>query len=359
MAQSLRFADRARYSTDPNPRVGCVLVKDAKIVGAGWHKRAGGAHAEIMALEKAGVKALGATAYVTLEPCCHHGKTPPCTEALINARVSKVIAAMYDPNPKVGRKGLELLTRAGIETNCGLLAFDAEILNRGFCKRMRTGKPYVVAKLAMSMDGRTAMASGESQWITGEAARQDVHRLRARSGAVVTGIGTVISDNPSLTARLGPTHDELVQPVRVIVDSALRMPTNAIIGGLPGKSFIATVITDPLKKEPLEKAGFEIVSLPAGEDGRVQLAALIDFLGVKEINEVLLEAGSVLSGGMLQSRLIDELVVYMAPVVLGDAGRGLFHVPEIKRISEKVQLQLVDVRQIGQDLRLGFAVKPI
>ena len=209
----------------------------------------------------------------------------------------------------------------------------------------------------MSMDGRTAMASGESQWITGEAARQDVHRLRARSGAIVTGVGTVISDNPSLTARLGPANDQLVQPLRVIVDSRLRTPVTAIMGGLPGKSFIATVITDPAKKEPLEKAGFEIISLPAGEGGCVQLAALIDFLGVKEINEVMVEAGSILSGALLQSKLIDELIVYMAPCVLGDAGPGLFRVPELKTISEKVPLQLVDVRQIGQDLRLRFAVK--
>ena len=356
MAQSLRFADRARYSTDPNPRVGCVLVQDAEIVGAGWHKRAGGAHAEIVALEKAGVKARGSTAYVTLEPCCHHGKTPPCTEALIEAGVSKVFAAMYDPNPKVGRKGLGVLARAGIETSCGLLKSDAENLNRGFCKRMRTGKPYVFAKLAMSMDGRTAMASGESQWITSNAARQDVHRLRAQSGAIVTGIGTVISDNPSLNVRLGANNDELVQPMRVIVDSTLRTPVTAAMGGVPGKSFIATVVTDPVKKQPLEQMGFEVISLPAGEDGRVQLAALIDFLGAKEINEVMVEAGAVLSGGMLQSNLIDELIVYMAPCVIGDTGLGLFHMPGIKKIFEKVQLNLVDVRKIGQDLRLKFVV---
>lgn len=358
MARALRLAARGRYSTDPNPRVGCVVVHNDKIVGEGWHQRAGGAHAEIVALENAGVQARGATAYVTLEPCCYHGKTPPCTKALIETGVSKLIAAMHDPNPKVAKKGMETLAEAGIETEYGLLESDAEHLNRGFCKRMRTGQPFVFSKLAMSLDGRTGMASGESQWITGEHARKDVHRLRAQSGAIVTGVETVMADDPSLNARLEMENDvEIAQPLRVIVDSTLRTPTTSRMGRLPGRSLIATVVGNSNKKKLLEQAGFEVISLPSSNTGRVDLTALLKYLAVNEVNEVMVEAGTTLNGAMLQSRLVDELVVYLAPCVLGDGGRGLFHLPEIERISDKVELRLSEIRQVGEDLRLQFMVK--
>lgn len=357
MARALTLAACGRYSTDPNPRVGCVLVKDGAIVGEGWHKRAGGAHAEIEALKNAGDYAKHATVYVTLEPCCHHGKTPPCTEALIKAGISRLIAAMPDPNPKVARKGLQLLADSGIETGYGLLEADAEKLNRGFCKRMRTGKPFVFAKIAMSLDGRTAMASGESHWITGEYARQDVHQLRAQSGAIVTGVGTVIVDNPSLNARLEDKDIDVIQPLRVIVDSRLRTPAASKMAKLPGRNIIATVTSRSKRRLILEQAGFEIVDILASNRKQVDLNALIAYLGATEVNEVMVEAGPTLNGAMLQSQILDELVVYVAPCVLGDGALGSFHLPEIKKISEKISLKLSDVRQVGGDLRLHFAVK--
>ncbi len=259
MARALRLAERGLLTTDPNPRVGCVLVKAGEVVGEGWHEHAGGPHAEIHALQQAGAQAAGATAYVTLEPCCHHGRTPPCTEALIAAGVARVVAAMEDPNPQVAGKGLAVLRQAGIDTCSGVLAAESEQLNAGFVMRMRHGRPLVRCKLAMSIDGRTAMASGESRWITGAAARRDVHRLRARSSAIMTGIETVLADDPSLTARPDDDAvDTIRQPVRVVLDSRLRTPPEARLLGMPGNTLLLTAVTDAEKKARLRRAGLRL-----------------------------------------------------------------------------------------------------
>ncbi len=355
MAKALALAKRGLYTTDPNPRVGCVIVRDGKIVGEGWHRAAGQAHAEIEALRTAGDRAQGAVAYVTLEPCCHHGKTPPCSDALIKAGVSRVVAAMQDPNPLVAGQGMKTISDAGIDTTIGLLKADAESLNRGFCYRMRHGKPLVVSKLAMSLDGRTAMASGESKWITGDNARRDVHRMRARSSAIMTGIGTVLADNPSLTVRLGDEMDEISRPLRVILDSALRTPPESTMARMSGKSLILTANDDSKLIGELETSGFEIKVLPSGDDARMDLCACIEYLSEFELNEILVEAGPVLNGALLQAGLVDELVVYMSPCVLGDKGRGLFHLPGLNRISDRKVLHLIDTRQVGNDIRLRFS----
>jgi diaminohydroxyphosphoribosylaminopyrimidine deaminase/5-amino-6-(5-phosphoribosylamino)uracil reductase len=351
MARAIRLAERGLYTTDPNPRVGCVIVKDGRIVGEGWHRKAGGPHAEIEALQAAGDGARGATAYASLEPCCHHGKTPPCADALIRAGVNRVVAAMQDPNPRVAGAGLKRLADAGIATACGLLESAAEALNPGFCKRMRTGRPLIRSKLAMSLDGRTAMASGESKWITGPDARRDVHRLRARSSAILTGIETVLADDPELTARLEAEACEIVQPVRVVLDSRLRMPATARLAQGPGRT---VVLTTAGTTHGCELTSPEIHTLPASADGRVDLAAVVDWLGKSEFNEVLIEAGPTLNGALLREDLVDEWIVYMAPVVLGDGGRGLFCLPGLERMVDRFELALKDVRQVGRDVRMTF-----
>jgi diaminohydroxyphosphoribosylaminopyrimidine deaminase/5-amino-6-(5-phosphoribosylamino)uracil reductase len=350
MARAIRLAERGLYTTDPNPRVGCVLVRDGRIVGEGWHRKAGGPHAEVEALRAAGEAARGATAYVSLEPCCHHGKTPPCTEALIAAGVVRVIAAMRDPNPRVAGAGLRRLAEAGIETGSGLLESDAARLNPGFCRRMQTGRPWIRSKLAMSLDGRTAMASGESKWITGKDSRRDVHRLRARSSAILTGIDTVLADDPELTARLDSDASDIVQPVRVVLDSRLRFPPAARL--CAGGRTVVLTGADPAGRKFADTV--EIVRLPAGVDGRLGLSAVIDWLGRSEFNEVLIEAGATLNGALLREGLVDEWIVYMAPVVLGDGARGLFHLPDVTRMAERFELSLSDVRQVGRDVRMIF-----
>lgn len=352
MARAIELAWRGVYSTDPNPRVGCVIVKAGRCVGEGWHSRAGGPHAEVLALDAAGQAARGATAFVSLEPCSHHGRTPPCSQALIAAGVRRVVAAMEDPNPKVAGSGLQQLREAGIDTHCGLLNSAAEALNPGFCQRMRTGRPLIRGKLAMSLDGRTAMASGESRWITGEDARRDVHRWRARSSAIVTGIDTVLADDPELTARLADGgHHDILQPVRVILDSNLRFPPGARLRKLPGRTVI---LTTRMAQEAGAIPGVEIVTLPAQGTGRLNLPAVIDWLGREEFNEVLFEAGPTLSGALLRENLVDEWLIYLAPVVLGDSGRGLFHLPELTRMADRFELVLQDIRQVGKDVRLRF-----
>lgn len=349
MAQAINLAKRGRYTTDPNPRVGCVLVRDGRVIGEGWHVKAGQGHAEVEALKNV-PDAKGATAYVTLEPCSHHGRTPPCCDALINAGVSRVVVAMQDPNPQVSGSGLEKLKAAGIEVSCGVLQEDALALNRGFIKRMTENRPFVRSKLAMSLDGRTAMASGESKWITSAEARADVHRLRAESSAILTGINTVLADNPALNARI----DELVeQPVRVVLDAQLRMPVAAQMVKLPGRSLILTCSQDEQKQQVLQQGGFEVYQLP-GKDGRLDLHAVMDFLSRQQINELLVEAGSILNGALLAEGLVDEWVVYMAPCILGDQGRGLFSLPGLQQMADKKNLKLRDVRQVGQDLKLTY-----
>jgi diaminohydroxyphosphoribosylaminopyrimidine deaminase/5-amino-6-(5-phosphoribosylamino)uracil reductase len=357
MARALQLAERGLYTTDPNPRVGCVLVSGGEVVGEGWHVRAGGPHAEINALGTAGDRAAGATAYVTLEPCCHHGRTPPCTEALIAAGVRRVVAAMEDPNPQVGGAGLRALQANGIEVRAGVLAAEAERLNRGFVMRMREGRPWVRCKLAMSLDGRTAMASGESRWITGEDARRDVHRWRARSSAILTGVDTVLADDPSLTVRLGQAEaGTLRQPLRVILDSRLRTPPGARLLGAPGETLILTGVHDRDREARLQGEGVSIVTLPT-EEGRLDLAAVMRYLGRIAINELHLEAGARLSGALLAAGWLDELLVYLAPHLMGDAARGLFSLPGIDRMEQRIELSISDVRAVGRDWRIAAAVK--
>ena len=353
MARALTLARRGLYHTDPNPRVGCILVKDGSVVGEGWHQRAGEAHAEVIALNAAGARARGATAYVTLEPCCHHGRTPPCTDALLKAGVARLVAAMPDPNPQVAGKGLTLLREAGVTVECGLLETDARALNPGFIQRMIQDRPFVRLKLAMSLDGRTALASGESQWLTGEAARQDVQRLRARASAILTGIGTVLADNPSLNVRL---PEATRQPLRVILDTELRTPPTAHTLQLPGPVLIFTAVADPDLHEPLRAARAEIVILPRAKQG-LELPAVMAELARRECNEVHVECGSTLAGALLLAGLVDELVIYMAPLLLGDKARGLFQLPELAQMSERWELEILEMRAVGRDWRVKL--KPI
>ena len=355
MARAIRLAWKGLYTTDPNPRVGCVLVRDGEIVGEGWHRKAGEPHAERLALAAAGEKARGATAYVTLEPCCHQGRTPPCTLGLIDAGVKRVIAAMEDPNPLVSGKGLQQLREAGIETASGLLRGEAQKLNPGFIKRMSKGLPWVRCKLAMSLDGRTAMASGESVWITGEDARRDVQRLRARSSVLVTGIGTVLADDPALNVRLSPEQlpgvesgEYLRQPVRVVLDSSLRTPETAKLFTLPGEVWLFHAHGSPEKAAKLEAKGARLLRLEQGLD----LPLVMQELAHREINEVLIEAGPTLAGAALQSGVIDELVIYMAPHVMGHQARGLFHLPGLEKMAERVPLEITDIRAVGRDWRI-------
>jgi diaminohydroxyphosphoribosylaminopyrimidine deaminase/5-amino-6-(5-phosphoribosylamino)uracil reductase len=355
MARALKLAVQGLYTTDPNPRVGSVLVKDGVIVGEGWHERAGGPHAEVIALERAGKHARGATCYVTLEPCCHTGRTGPCTQTLIKAGVARVVAAMRDPNPRVSGQGLDQLAAAGIAVESGLLQGQAEALNPGFIMRMRHGRPFVRSKLAMSLDGRTAMASGESAWITGPSARRDVQFLRARSSAIMAGIGTVLADDPSLNVREMEIGRE---PLRVVIDPHLSTPLTARMLGLPGRTVIATATYDEDIEQGLRRAGAEIVHL-AGQGDMVDLHALMAYLGQQEVNEVLLEAGATLSGAMLRAGLIDELVIYMAPVLMGDSARGLFHLPGLDTMAERIHLEIMDVRAVGSDWRIAAKVQEI
>lgn len=357
MAQALRLAEHGLYTTDPNPRVGCVLVKNNQVIAEGWHQRAGGPHAEIVALNVLHGQAKDVAAYISLEPCCHHGRTPPCSQALIEAKIKRVVVAMLDPNPLVAGKGLQQLEAAGIHTESGLMRQQAEDLNPGFIRRMRDNRPHVRCKIAMSLDGRTAMANGESQWITGAAARADVHRLRARSSAILTGINTVIADNPSLNVRLesSDASTEVQQPVRVIVDSQLRMPADARMLQLPGKTWIFTCSEDLSRQQALIEAGADIVVVP-GEpsNNRVDLQSVLTHLANRGINEVMVEAGATLNGALLQAGLIDELVIYTAAKLMGDGARGAFHLSGIEHMAQCIELEPVDFRKIGNDWRIVY-----
>ncbi len=353
MQRALRLAKEGLYTCDPNPRVGCVLVKEGDIVGEGWHQRAGEPHAEVNALRRAGVRARGATLYVTLEPCCHHGKTPPCTRAIREAGISRVVAAMEDPNPRVAGRGFAELREAGIEVEVGVLREQAERLNPGFISRMARGRPWVRCKLAMSLDGRTAMASGESRWITGSAAREDVQRLRARSSAILTGIGTVTSDDPSLNVRL---PDAERQPVRVVLDRRLQISPNARLFSLPGKVLLFTGEQTPLERfEPLAATGAEIVPVPEAPGG-LDLKVVMEQLAQREVNEVMVEAGPTLSGAMLEAGLIDELVIYMAPHLMGSRAKGLFTLTGLEKMHQRIGLLIQEMRPIGEDWRIVASV---
>jgi diaminohydroxyphosphoribosylaminopyrimidine deaminase/5-amino-6-(5-phosphoribosylamino)uracil reductase len=348
MSTALRLAEKGLYSTAPNPRVGCVITQNEQIVGSGWHERAGQLHAEINALNVAGVAARGATAYITLEPCSHYGRTPPCADALINAGIAKVIIAMEDPNPIVSGCGCALLERAGITVQTGLLQADAHALNVGFVTRMVHKKPWVRLKIAASMDGKTALNNGASQWITGEAARQDGHRWRARSCAIVTGIGTVKSDNPQLTVRHVETPR---QPKKVIVDSRLTTPLDAEL--LQGEEvFIFTANTENQeKKAALSKMGIQVIVLPNAE-GTIDLEKMMAMLADFEMNELLVEAGCELNGALVKAGLVDEMIIFLAPHLLGDIAQGMIKLPELVNLEQKKVLGIQDLRMVGQDIRV-------
>jgi diaminohydroxyphosphoribosylaminopyrimidine deaminase/5-amino-6-(5-phosphoribosylamino)uracil reductase len=347
MARALQLAERALWTTSPNPRVGCVIVRAGQIVGEGWHIKAGEPHAEVHALRAAGELARGAIAYVTLEPCSHTGRTPPCAEALIAAGVSRVVAAMTDPNPLVAGKGLAMLEAAGIATACGLLANEAQELNIGFVSRMTRGRPWLRLKTAASLDGKTALNNGVSQWITGPEARRDGHAWRARACAILTGIGTVRDDDPQLNVR---DVDTPRQPLRVVVDSKLEIPLTAkILQG--GPVLIAGAVEDAEKMARLQAAGAEVLILPNAA-GKVELKDLLEALAQRGINEVHAEAGFKLNGSLLRENLVDELLLYLAPCLIGHTASGLFNLPELTSLAGKRQLNIRDVRQVGADIRI-------
>ena len=347
MARALRLAERGVYSTSPNPRVGCVVVKNGEIVGEGWHERAGKSHAEVIALNAAGSAARGATAYVTLEPCSHHGRTPPCTDALIAGGVARVVLAVQDPNPKIAGEGIAKLRAAGIAVEYGLMEAAARELNIGFFARMMRGSAWVRSKIAMSLDGRTALGNGKSKWITGGDARLDVQHWRARSCAVLTGIATVLADDARLDVRDIMTER---QPLRVVLDSRLRMPLTArVMSG--GDILIYTAVQDAEKCAALQMAGATVCVLPDG-NGQVDLVAMLRDLAQRGCNEVLLEAGGTLNGAMLRAGLVDELLLYIAPQLLGDMARSMVQLGELTSLDQRVNLQWQDMRQVGKDLRI-------
>ena len=346
MAQALRLAERGAYTTRPNPMVGCVIVRDGETIGEGFHQRAGGPHAEVFALRQAGERARGATAYVTLEPCAHYGRTPPCALGLIEAGVGRVVAAMRDPFPKVDGGGFDMLRTAGITVAEGLMQAQARELNRGFLARVERGRPWVRVKLVSSLDGRTAMADGESKWITGEPARHDVQSWRARAGAILTGAGTVLADDPALTVRLQEGGD-FEPPLRVVLDATLRTLGCSRVreGGAPTLYLHSHETPTP----QLADAGFAGMAL---RDGRFDLAEVLHLLAQRGINEVHVEAGATLCGALLAAGLVDELLLYVAPLLLGDNTRPLLAGLGIDAMAQKVELQVADMRMVGKDLRL-------
>jgi diaminohydroxyphosphoribosylaminopyrimidine deaminase/5-amino-6-(5-phosphoribosylamino)uracil reductase len=347
MAEALRLAEKGLWTTSPNPRVGCVIVRDGRVVGSGWHAKAGEPHAEAHALKEAGERAAGATVYVTLEPCSHHGRTPPCADALIAAKPARVVAAMQDPNPQVAGSGFDKLRAAGITVETGLMEAEATELNIGFVARMTRGRPWVRMKIAATLDGRTALANGQSQWITGAEARRDGHAWRARACALVTGIGTVRDDDPQLTVRDVPSTR---QPLRVVVDSKLQLsPAARILEG--GGVLVVSAVEDGAKASALADRGAEVIVL-ANEQGKTDLEQIMRELARRGLNEVHVESGSKLNGSMLAAGIVDELLLYYAPSLLGDAARGMFNLPEFQTLAQKIPLKFHDVRRIGEDLRI-------
>lgn len=347
MAEALRLAGLGLYTTTPNPRVGCVIVRDGQVAGTGWHEKAGGPHAEVLALGAAGARARGATAYVSLEPCSHHGRTPPCTDALIQAGIARVVAAMQDPNPRVAGEGFAALRAAGIEVESGLMQDEAQALNIGFVARMRRGRPWVRMKIAASLDGRTALANGKSQWITGPEARRDGHAWRARACAVLSGIGTVKDDDPQLNVR---EVDTPRQPLKIVVDSRLQLPLSAKLLA-SGKVLIAAALEDKAAIAALQDHGAEVLLLPNAR-GKVELTELMRELARRGLNEVHVEAGYKLNGSLLAAGLVDELLLYLAPSLLGDGALGMFSLPELTDLAQKRLVQFADVQTIGSDLRI-------
>lgn len=348
MQHALVLAEHGLFSTTPNPRVGCVLVQGNVIVGEGWHVRAGEPHAEVHALAAAGAKARGATAYVTLEPCAHHGRTPPCAEALIAAGVSHVVVAMTDPNPQVAGRGLEMLRAAGIDTAEGLLAAEAHELNIGFITRMTRGRPWLRLKIAASLDGHTALKNGQSQWITSAAARQDGHRWRARACALLTGIGTVAGDDPQLNVRGVKTER---QPLKIILDSRLELSPDARLFADGAPVLVVSALDDKSKAQPLLDKGAEWLCLPNAA-GHIDLPQLMQELGRRGLNEIHSEAGATLNGAFIAAGLVDELLLYLAPCLLGAAARPLATLPELDDLSGRWAFALQECERIGQDMRI-------
>jgi diaminohydroxyphosphoribosylaminopyrimidine deaminase/5-amino-6-(5-phosphoribosylamino)uracil reductase len=354
MNRALVLAARGLETTHPNPRVGCVIAQGTKVIGEGWHERAGEAHAEVAALaavSAAGLSPAGSTAYVTLEPCSHYGRTPPCTDALIAAGVARVVYAVQDPNPEVSGRGAELLRQAGIAVESGLMEAEAVDLNIGYMKRRTYGRPWVRVKLAMSLDGRTALANGESQWITGEAARTDVQHWRARSSAILTGVGTVLADDPRLNVRLAPekAEDEPWQPLRVVLDTRLRTPRDSRLFATGGEVLILT--EDATRGASFAEMGVTVEAIPAS-NGRLDLVAVIDRMGELEVNELLVEAGPTLSGELLRQGLVDELLLYVAPKLLGPQGLPLVDLPELTDLQDALGFTVAGVQRLEDDLRL-------
>ncbi len=356
MARAFELARRGRFTTTPNPNVGCVIVRDGEIVGEGYHLRAGESHAEVHALRMAGERAKGATAYVTLEPCSHHGRTPPCADALVDAGVARVVASMQDPNPEVAGRGLYRLKQAGIDVSHGLMHSEAEAVNLGFLKRMRTGFPYVQLKMAASLDGRTAMASGESQWITSAAARADVQRFRAQSSAILSSSATVLADDPALNVRWREldsdtqhlySQENLRQPLRIVIDSQNRVTPKHKLVNQPGETWLARLQRDA-QAWPESTQQWVVPE----RDNRVDLVLLMMMLAKRQVNSIWVEAGAELAGALLQAGLVDELIIYMAPTLLGENGRALCVLPGLQSLSDAPQFTLSDVRQVGPDLRL-------
>ncbi len=358
MRQALDLARRGLYSTSPNPAVGCVLVRWGQVVGAGFHERAGEPHAEVFALREAGAAAAGATAYVTLEPCSHHGRTPPCADAFIEARVARVVIAMRDPNPAINGSGILRLMQAGVPCSTGLMEEEAAEINRGFVNRMLHGRPWVTLKLGASLDGRTALANGTSKWITSEKSRADVQRLRARACAVITGSGTVVADDPMLTVRDPQYEMRGRRPTRVVLDTDLRTPATAQVLCFAGSTLIMTRDASLPIAGPLREAGARVESVAVSDAGRLDLGLVLARLGELECNEVLVEAGPTLAGDFMSRGLVDELVIYMAPVLLGHAARGLFNLPSLERMCDRCEFDWQDVERIGDDLRLTLRPRP-
>ncbi len=352
MARALQLARKGIYTCHPNPAVGCVIVRHGKIVGEGWHDFVGQAHAEINALKQAGKASAGATLYVTLEPCSHHGQTPPCVKSIIKSRISRVVIATEDPNPLVNRSGISALQRSGIDVVVGIGQIQARHINRGFLKRITTGIPWVTLKIAASLDGKTAMADGESQWITSQPARKDAHRLRAAASGILTGIGTVLRDDPAMNLRI---EGVARQPVRIILDTHLSMPTNAKILGGAGEVLIVTANSAPSARDAFPHSAVDIINCRTTA-GRINLHEVMAELGKREMNTILLEAGAKLGGSMLGQGLVDEIVVYLAPDLLGSNTRGMFEIPGLERLADKLRLEYKDVIRVGRDLRLTLSV---
>ncbi len=359
MARALRLAARGLYTTQPNPRVGCVIVHGDAVVGEGWHQRAGEPHAEVLALRAAGKRARGATVYVTLEPCAHQGRTPPCTVALVEAGVARIVVASEDPNPKVAGAGLQQLCDAGIAVQTGLMREAARELNRGFFCRFEQGRPWVRVKLAMSLDGRTALANGESKWITGEAARSDVQRWRARSSAILTGAGTARADDPRLTVRLPETHPHPNPPLEGEGFTPLRVALDARLDALPADASLldgsvpTLVLHGPDAKPRGDRyARVDTMDVPVDANGRLDLEAVLRLLAVRDVNELQVEAGPTLCGALFDAGLVDELLLYVAPVLLGDTARPLLALPPLADMARCWRMRVLDQRRIGDDWRV-------